>query len=60
MQIRSTALYIAISHMNIAFHNKKDVAVSKLCNYGVMTREPVERFVYLLQSGLNCSAESVF
>ena len=27
MQIRGTALYIAISHMNIAFHNKKGVAV---------------------------------
>ena len=33
---------------------------TKLCNYGVMTREPVEGFVYLFRHGLHCSAESVF
>ena len=36
------------------------IAGTKLCNYGVMTRELVEGFVYFFRCGLDCSAESVF
>ena len=52
------SLYLRLEILHTAAQSENPWA--KLCNYGVMTREPVEGFVYLFRRGLDCSAESVF